>query len=62
MRDSKPLTIKNLIVVVALIVANTILILGYLYFIHYPIPHSAFASGDPGRLDVQYEGATRVDQ
>lgn len=35
MRDSKPLTIKNLIVVVALIVANTILILGYLYFIHY---------------------------
>ena len=62
MRDSKPLTIKNLIVVVALIVANIILILGYLYFIHYPISHSAYASGDPGRLDAQYAEATRVDQ
>lgn len=60
--SSKPLTVRSILVVVGLIALNVVLILAYLYFIHYPIPHSAYASGDPGRLDVQYEGATRVDQ
>ena len=45
-----------------LIALNVVLILAYLYFIHYPISHSAYASGDPGQLDAQYEGARVVDQ
>ena len=60
--SSKPLTVRSILVVVGLIALNVVLILAYLYFIHYPIPHSAYASGDPGRLDAQYAGATRVDQ
>ena len=60
--SSKPLTVRSILVVVGLIALNVVLILAYLYFIHYPIPHSAYASGDPGQLDAQYEGATRVDQ
>ena len=60
--SSKPLTVRSILVVVGLIALNVVLILAYLYFIHYPIPHSAYASGDPGRLDAQYEGARVVDQ
>ena len=51
--SSKPLTVRSILVVVGLIALNVVLILAYLYFIHYPIPHSAYASGDPGRLDAQ---------
>lgn len=54
--SSKPLTVRSILVVVGLIALNVVLILAYLYFIHYPIPHSAYASGDPGRLDAQYGG------
>lgn len=60
--SSKPLTVRSILVVVGLIALNVVLILAYLYFIHYPIPHSAYASGDPGRLDAQYAGARVVDQ
>ena len=60
--SSKPLTVRSILVVVGLIALNVVLILAYLYFIHYPIPHSAYASGDPGRLDAQYEGAYRADR
>ena len=58
--SSKPLTVRSILVVVGLIALNVVLILAYLYFIHYP--HSAYASGDPGQLDAQYEGARVVDQ
>ena len=60
--SSKPLTVRSILVVVGLIALNVVLILAYLYFIHYPIPHSAYASGDPGQLDAQYEGAYRADR
>ena len=58
--SSKPLTVRSILVVVGLIALNVVLILAYLYFIHYPIPHSAYASGDPGQLDAQYGGGARV--